>query len=98
MTGRPLPADTKGECRSGLLALHGAAADLWFVLALHHSARALRLVNTKHLNRSYCLRNSAQVFVDTTGWAFTFPLAKLAGCKVACYVHYPTVSTDMLGR
>ncbi|KIZ06575.1 alpha-1,2-mannosyltransferase [Monoraphidium neglectum] len=39
-----------------------------------------------------------QVFVDTTGWAFTFPLAKLAGCKVACYVHYPTVSTDMLGR
>jgi hypothetical protein len=39
-----------------------------------------------------------QVFFDTTGWAFTFPLARLAGCKVACYVHYPTVSTDMLGR
>jgi alpha-1,2-mannosyltransferase len=39
-----------------------------------------------------------QVFCDTTGWAFTFPLARMAGCKVACYVHYPTVSTDMLGR
>lgn len=39
-----------------------------------------------------------QVFVDTTGWAFTYPLAKLAGCRVACYTHYPTVSTNMLGR
>jgi alpha-1,2-mannosyltransferase len=39
-----------------------------------------------------------QVFIDTTGWAFTYPLAKLAGCRVACYTHYPTVSTNMLGR
>lgn len=39
-----------------------------------------------------------QVYVDTTGWAFPYPIAKLAGCKVACYVHYPTVSTNMLGR
>jgi alpha-1,2-mannosyltransferase len=39
-----------------------------------------------------------QVYIDTTGWAFPYPLAKLAGCKVACYVHYPTVSTNMLGR
>ena len=38
------------------------------------------------------------MFVDTTGWAFTYPLAKLAGCKVSCYTHYPTVSTNMLGR
>ena len=34
------------------------------------------------------------VFVDTTGCTFTFLVAKLlAGCKVACYVHYPTIST-----
>lgn len=38
------------------------------------------------------------MYVDTTGWAFTYPLAKLAGARVACYVHYPTVSSDMLGR
>lgn len=38
------------------------------------------------------------MFIDTTGWAFTYPLAKLAGCRVACYTHYPTVSTNMLGR
>lgn len=39
-----------------------------------------------------------ELFVDTTGWAFTFPLARLAGSKVACYVHYPTISTNMIER
>jgi len=37
------------------------------------------------------------VFVDTTGCAFTYAVARLVfGCKVAAYVHYPTISTDML--
>ena len=37
------------------------------------------------------------VYIDTTGCAFTFLVAKvLAGCKVGAYVHYPTISTDML--
>lgn len=37
------------------------------------------------------------VFFDTTGCAFTFIVARLlAGCQVAAYVHYPTISTDML--
>lgn len=45
-----------------------------------------------------CDASLLQVFVDTTGWAFAYPLAKLAGCRVACYTHYPTVSTNMLGR
>lgn len=36
-------------------------------------------------------------FVDTMGYSFTYPLFKLlAGCRVACYTHYPTISTDML--
>lgn len=37
-----------------------------------------------------------QVFLDTAGWAFTYPLARAAGCRVASYTHYPTVSADML--
>jgi len=33
------------------------------------------------------------------GYAFTLPLFKyIGGCRVGCYVHYPTVSTDMLRR
>lgn len=37
------------------------------------------------------------IFVDTMGYAFTLPLFKyIGGCKVGCYVHYPTISTDML--
>ncbi|KAJ6247744.1 GDP-Man:Man(3)GlcNAc(2)-PP-Dol alpha-1,2-mannosyltransferase [Anaeramoeba flamelloides] len=39
------------------------------------------------------------LFFDSTGHAFTFPIAKLLGIKkVGCYVHYPTISTDMLSR
>ena len=37
------------------------------------------------------------IYIDTMGYAFTIPLFRyLAGCPVACYVHYPTISTDML--
>ena len=38
------------------------------------------------------------VFVDTTGVAFSYPLARLLGCRVVAYTHYPTMSTDMLRR
>lgn len=37
------------------------------------------------------------VYLDTMGYAFTFFLFKYIGqCKIGCYVHYPTISTDML--
>jgi alpha-1,2-mannosyltransferase len=37
------------------------------------------------------------VFIDTTGCAFTYFVASiLGGCQVGAYVHYPTISTDML--
>ena len=39
-----------------------------------------------------------EVWVDTTGWAFPYPLVRAAGGKVVAYVHYPTISTDMLSR
>ena len=39
------------------------------------------------------------VYIDTMGYAFTLPLFKFLGeCKVGCYVHYPTISTDMLRK
>ncbi|KAK1409366.1 hypothetical protein QVD17_35892 [Tagetes erecta] len=37
-------------------------------------------------------------YLDTSGYAFTYPLAWLFGCKVICYTHYPTISLDMLSR
>ncbi|CAI9088077.1 OLC1v1022312C1 [Oldenlandia corymbosa var. corymbosa] len=37
-------------------------------------------------------------FVDTSGYAFTYPVARMFGCKVICYTHYPTISLDMLSR
>ncbi|XP_076051584.1 ALG11 alpha-1,2-mannosyltransferase [Oratosquilla oratoria] len=37
------------------------------------------------------------VMIDTTGYAFIYPIFHyVASCRVACYVHYPTISTDML--
>ena len=36
------------------------------------------------------------LYFDTTGAAFTLPLGKLCGARCAAYVHYPTISTDML--
>ncbi|XP_010023188.1 PREDICTED: GDP-Man:Man(3)GlcNAc(2)-PP-Dol alpha-1,2-mannosyltransferase, partial [Nestor notabilis] len=37
------------------------------------------------------------IYIDSMGYAFTLPLFKyLGGCHVGCYVHYPTISTDML--
>nr|CAG4651882.1 EOG090X07J8 [Triops cancriformis] len=39
------------------------------------------------------------VYIDTMGYAFSYPMFKyLGGSKVGCYVHYPTISTDMLNR
>ncbi|ESP04419.1 hypothetical protein LOTGIDRAFT_198678 [Lottia gigantea] len=39
------------------------------------------------------------VFIDSMGYAFTLPLFRYFGeCRVGCYVHYPTISTDMLEK
>ena len=39
-----------------------------------------------------------QVYIDTCGVPFVLPFARLFGCRTACYVHYPVISTDMLER
>eukprot|EP01060_Flectonema_neradi_P032186 TRINITY_DN5076_c0_g1_i2.p1 TRINITY_DN5076_c0_g1~~TRINITY_DN5076_c0_g1_i2.p1 ORF type:complete len:493 (+),score=78.41 TRINITY_DN5076_c0_g1_i2:62-1480(+) len=42
-------------------------------------------------------KSPPDIFIDTMGYAFTYPVATLIGsCFVACYTHYPTVSSDML--
>jgi len=41
--------------------------------------------------------NTPDVLVDMTGHSGSLPVARwLAGCHTAAYVHYPTISTDML--
>lgn len=45
------------------------------------------------------LKLAPDIYIDTMGYAFTIPIFKyIGGCKVGCYVHYPTVNTDMLQR
>ena len=53
------------------------------------------------VHRSYNLRLIvlSDVYLDTMGYAFTLPLFRyIGGCRVGCYTHYPTISTDMLRR
>lgn len=39
------------------------------------------------------------VFIDSMGYGFTFHVVELLGrVPVGAYVHYPTISTDMLKR
>nr|CAD7601495.1 unnamed protein product [Timema genevievae] len=39
------------------------------------------------------------IYIDTMGYAFTLPLFKyFGGCQVASYVHYPTITCDMVSR
>ncbi len=38
------------------------------------------------------------VFVETVGYAAANPIAVWYGCIVISYVHYPTISTDMLSK
>lgn len=45
------------------------------------------------------LKFPPNIFIDTMGYAFTYPIFKqFAKCKVISYTHYPTISTDMLRR
>lgn len=45
------------------------------------------------------VRARTDVWVDTTGAAFTLPIARAAGARATtAYVHYPTVSMEMLDR
>ena len=42
--------------------------------------------------------NTPDIFFDTTGAAFTYPISYFLNrkCKIYTYTHYPTISTDML--
>jgi alpha-1,2-mannosyltransferase len=63
---------------------------------LVESVGAMRLAY-KALRISLSSDTIPNVFIDTTGCAFTYvPAAILFGCRVLAYVHYPTISTDML--
>lgn len=44
------------------------------------------------------LKATPEYYVDTCGVPFVLPLARLLGCRTACYVHYPVISTNMLRR
>ena len=39
-----------------------------------------------------------ELFLDTTGVPFAYPLVHSFGCRILAYVHYPTLSHDMMDK
>jgi alpha-1,2-mannosyltransferase len=51
------------------------------------------------VNVECLMRLTPDVYIDTTGVPYAYPLAKhVAGCQVMAYVHYPIISKDMLDK
>ncbi|CAF1341078.1 unnamed protein product [Adineta steineri] len=45
------------------------------------------------------IRFTPDIYIDSMGYAFTYPIFRyLASVPVLAYVHYPTISTDMLDQ
>ncbi|CAO4371992.1 unnamed protein product [Caenorhabditis nigoni] len=42
------------------------------------------------------IRMVPEIFIDSMGYPLSLPTFRLAGSKVVAYVHYPTISCDML--
>lgn len=62
-----------------------------------HFTLLLQSLGSVLLGWEALMRCVPDVYIDSMGYAFTLPLFKyLGGCRVGSYVHYPTISTDML--
>ncbi|CAF1185797.1 unnamed protein product [Didymodactylos carnosus] len=73
----------------------------WLVEAKYYKMFTLlgQSVGSILLGLEALLRFVPDIYFDSMGYAFTYPLFRYIGSsKVLCYVHYPTISTDMLER
>lgn len=41
-------------------------------------------------------KNRPDLFIDTSGFPFIYPIIKLFNCRIIAYVHYPFMSEDMI--
>ncbi|KAH1011178.1 GDP-Man:Man(3)GlcNAc(2)-PP-Dol alpha-1,2-mannosyltransferase isoform X2 [Dendroctonus ponderosae] len=58
-----------------------------------------QLIGSIYLGFEAINQINPDIFIETTGFTFILPLFKiLGGCKVGCYVHYPLITKEMLGR
>lgn len=64
-----------------------------------HFTLLLQSLGSMVLGMEALMQYQPDVFIDTMGYAFTYPIFRYIGeCKVGSYTHYPIVSTDMLKR
>ena len=61
-------------------------------------ARPILQINSEQKYFQAVMKMNPEVMIDSMGYSFTYPLFVLVGCRVGCYIHYPTISTDMLKK
>ncbi|CAO1613848.1 unnamed protein product [Sympodiomycopsis kandeliae] len=52
------------------------------------------------LAKEACEELIPDIFIDTMGYAFSFPVVRMfaSSIKIGAYIHYPTISNDMINR
>jgi len=74
-------------------------SSYWVIEQKYPATLLLQSLSAAILALEGLFRATPHIFIDTTGFAFTYPVASLLfGCTVISYTHYPTISTDMLQR
>lgn len=64
-----------------------------------HFTLLLQSLGSMALGLEALLKLNPDIYIDTTGVAFTLPIFKyMGGCSVATYLHYPTITSTMMHR
>uniref|UniRef100_A0A0N4ZMT7 GDP-Man:Man(3)GlcNAc(2)-PP-Dol alpha-1,2-mannosyltransferase n=1 Tax=Parastrongyloides trichosuri TaxID=131310 RepID=A0A0N4ZMT7_PARTI len=81
-------------------AINGMQERLRWLLEASNYPRFTMILQTLaayYVGMEALLKFNPEILIDTMGYPFVLPLFKwIGGCKVGCYVHYPTISTDMI--
>ena len=74
--------------------------ESWGTMKLARQAVLLMKKQQQQQSESECESESEFIFCDTTGYAFTFAVVRWmcssTTTRILAYVHYPTISTDMM--
>lgn len=86
--------------RSNLAKVHAHRSEYWLDVSCLGSNEQ---TDPRFVHRcvipALSTQNMLMAFSDTMGYAFTFHVVwLLSGVPIGAYIHYPTISTDMLAR
>ena len=69
----------------------------WWIMPIMKMANSY-LLGSVFLALEAVIKLNPEIMIDSMGYSFTYPLFWICGAKIGCYIHYPTISTDMLDK